>query len=277
MSRSTSTGSRRRSAAPKRGKATTLVPEDARAYRALAAAWLRYDRNCTLVSFERSPWDTKALPDALGLDNSRRLIEVEIKVSKADFLRDAEKPHRKTLLTRIMGKMTTAPQELWYLVPRKILPAVIEGAPEYAGILVPSDSAYSPHSGLPLLEVHRQALRLHSFKLPIPQTFTMAKDMAGTLASVLRDYVRLMGEVVQSPLVVDPTEAHPKDAPQFRQATRKVPDPTPLFVNPPTQAFRLPDIKENTQHDGVRKSWANIGRKSPSDLRPAPGKDRTSG
>lgn len=185
------------------------VPEDARVYRVLAAAWLRYDRGCYLTTFERSPWDVKELPDVLGMDRSRRLIEVEIKVSKADFLKDADKPHRRNLLLRIVGRMTTAPQELWYLVPRHLVSVVCDGAPEYAGVLCPSLTQFDPRSGLPLLEICRPALRLHSMKLPIPQVFTMAKDMSASLVSVLRDYAALAGTVSSTVLCVDQTESDP--------------------------------------------------------------------
>lgn len=207
-SSSTSSTSYKRQAVRKASHGAS-VPEDARVYRVLAAAWLRYDRGCYLTTFERSPWEVKELPDVLGMDRSRRLIEIEIKVSKSDFLKDADKPHRRNLLLRIVGKMTTAPQELWYLVPRHLVSVVCEGAPEYAGVLCPSVTQFDPRSGLPLLEVCRPALRLHSLRLPIPQVFTMAKDMSASMVSVLRDYAMLAGTVSSTTLCTQPTEADP--------------------------------------------------------------------
>lgn len=270
-SRSVSSGARR-SAAPRGGKKRTFVPEDARAYRALAASWLRYSRNCSLVCFERSPWDTKALPDALGMNHLRQLIEIEIKVSKADFLRDAEKPHRKSLLLRIMGKMTTAPQELWYLVPRWLAPVVLASGPEYAGVLVPSDSEFDSYSGFPVLEVQRQALRLHSYKLPIPQVLVMAKDMAGTLTSVLRDYVQLVGEFVGHPLTASVSAEHPIDkVPHRKTVTTLSSLVNPEQVHAPTHL-----ISEVSDNAGVRKTWTNLGRKSSGSSSTAPRKSRES-
>lgn len=275
MSRSVSSSARgRRSVVPRKAKDGILVPEDARAYRALAASWLRYVRGCTLVTFERSPWDTKALPDALGLDQTRRLIEVEIKVSKADFLHDAEKPHRRSLLTQIMGRMTRAPQELWYLVPRRLAPVVFEHGPEYAGILVPSDTEYDQRSGLPILEVHRSALRLHSFKLPIQQVFVMAKDMAGTLASVLRDHTRLMGELMGAPFVIAPTEQSCLDRDHF---LKSVPDRSASVNASSVLPTSQPMQQGIPNNDGVRKSWSNLGRSRSGCGRSAPGETRSSG
>jgi len=275
-SRSVSSGARR-SSAPRRGKGHSLVPEDARAYRALAASWLRYTRNCTLVCFERSPWNTKELPDVLGLDSSRRLIEIEIKVSKSDFLHDAEKPHRKTLLLRIMGKMTTAPQELWYLVPRWLAPVVLASGPEYAGVLVPSDAVFDTFSGFPSLEILRPALRLHSYKLPISQVFVMAKDMAGTLTSVLRDYVKLMGDVIGAPLIQSPSTVHKADmVPHAKLMTTQLVQIQEAAVNKPPEfspAVEQPEVSSNVS---VRKTWTSIGRQSTGYLNTAPRKSRES-
>lgn len=275
-SRSVSSGARR-SATPRRGKGHSLVPEDARAYRALAASWLRYTRNCTLVCFERSPWNTKELPDVLGLDSSRRSIEIEIKVSKSDFLHDAEKPHRKTLLLRIMGKMTTAPQELWYLVPRWLAPVVLTSGPEYAGVLVPSDTVFDTFSGFPSLEVLRPALRLHSYKLPIPQVFVMAKDMAGTLTSVLRDYVKLMGTSIGNALVIDPSKSHPMDqVPYVKLTTTEMMQRQEESVNEPPGFSPLADQPEVSSNVSVRKTWTSIGRQSTSRSNPTTRKSRES-
>lgn len=243
---------------PKRRKSTasrgTLVPASAKIYRCLAAEWLRYDHGCYLVAMERSPWTTKALPDVLGLDAKRSLIEVEIKVSRSDFLADAAKPHRRNLLNNIVGRMPTAPQYLYYLVPPALVDCVREHAPELAGILTPSDSQFSPHSGLPLLQMVRPATRLHGFKLPIKQCHIMARDMAGTLSSLARDYAKEFAIARGADCVREP-EADVVDARDtYRQHERTPPAVAPEprgkgFVAPvrfreePQQAateFRLP-------------------------------------
>ena len=51
-----------------------------------AAEWLRYERRCPIIAFERPPqsWGSYR-PDVLGITRGRALIEVEIKVTLSDF------------------------------------------------------------------------------------------------------------------------------------------------------------------------------------------------
>lgn len=51
-----------------------------------AARWLRFEKRCMAVLFERTPraWSC-GLPDALGITCSRHMIEIEIKRTLSDF------------------------------------------------------------------------------------------------------------------------------------------------------------------------------------------------
>lgn len=162
--------------------------------RALGTEWLRYTRGCYLITHERSPWQAREArhqrPDILGLDKHRYTIEVEIKISKADFLHDAEKGHRKNLGQNILTRYVSSPNQLYYLVPRKLVEIVMKQAPVYAGVLTISETKYDPVSGLPEVELVRKATRLHINRLSTRDTVVMARDMAGSIASMVRDQVR---------------------------------------------------------------------------------------
>lgn len=58
----------------------------------LAAAWL--EKRCPIVVTEMSSWAVE-IPDAIGFGGTVVSILVECKASRADFLRDRAKPHRR--------------------------------------------------------------------------------------------------------------------------------------------------------------------------------------
>lgn len=164
------------------------VPMTARTLRALAYEYLRYECGCYMVTFERSPYGGK--PDVLGLDRYRRLFELEIKVDKADFDRDAKKPHRMNLLKQLSKYRPTVHNYLAYLVPLELVEHVRENAPSYAGIITVNATKLSPYTGFPTLEVIRPPIRLHDNRLSMRHCAVMARDMSGTMASLLRDDVK---------------------------------------------------------------------------------------
>jgi len=64
--------------------------------RAAVIGWLRYERHCPLVCFERSPFDEYVYrPDIIGVNRTWRVIEVEIKQTIQDFRRNGEKRGHK--------------------------------------------------------------------------------------------------------------------------------------------------------------------------------------
>lgn len=164
------------------------VPMTARTLRALAYEYLRYECGCYMVTFERSPYGGK--PDVLGLDRYRRLFELEIKVDKADFDRDAKKPHRMNLLKQLSKYKPTVHNYLAYLIPLELVEHVRDNAPGYAGIITVNATKLSPYTGFPTLEVIRPPIRLHDNRLSMRHCAVMARDMSGTMASLLRDDVK---------------------------------------------------------------------------------------
>lgn len=89
-----------------------------------AADWLASRRHAVVLT-ERSPrwcWES---PDAIGFRSPGIVSVIECKVSRADFMRDAHKPHAKAGLT--MG------DERWYMTPPGLLDPA--GLPADHGLL----------------------------------------------------------------------------------------------------------------------------------------------
>ncbi len=178
----------------KKAAKQTGFPMVASSLRALGVNWLRYEQGCYLIALERSPFSSRVKPDILGLTKHRLTIEVEIKISKQDFLHDFKKKHRQNLTEpkSLLMRHVKGPSQLWYLVPRKLGETVLTHAPIYAGVLVPHETLVDGYTGFPQLEILRKATRLHTSKLGIKESIIMARDMSGTISSVLRDNVKAL-------------------------------------------------------------------------------------
>lgn len=85
----------------------------------VAARWLRRTRRCSVVLTELVAIGISEIPDAIGwhCTGGAWSILVEAKTSRADFRRDADKPHRGVLSDQSVG------QERYYLAPKGILKA----------------------------------------------------------------------------------------------------------------------------------------------------------
>lgn len=77
----------------------------------IAGRWLRNTRHCGVVLLERG---VKEIPDAIGWVDGHAVV-VEVKTSRSDFNRDAQKCHRRGGYS--MGG------ERWFLAPTGILDA----------------------------------------------------------------------------------------------------------------------------------------------------------
>lgn len=173
-----------------RNQAVAGIPINAKTLRAFAMQWARYTHGAFIMAFERNPVSSRIKPDFLFLDKARRLVEVEIKCDLSDFKRDEHKKHRQRMLNNL-GKGT--PREvnyLWYLVPAKLVNYVLEHAPAFAGVLSPNQAQVDEFTGFPVLDVLRPAVRLHDNRLSTRLCAVFARDMAGTIASLVRDEVK---------------------------------------------------------------------------------------
>lgn len=152
----------------------------------MAASWLRYEKQCPLVMFERGLGTDK--PDILALTKERLLIEIEIKISLSDFRRDQGK--RKWIAKR-RGLESHAPAFFYFLVPRDLAEKIRHALPDGAGLLVPlqgwkrNPRIPNPNTGLPDIG-SLVAARRHpkAEKLPIRDTIELIRHQSGTLCSM---------------------------------------------------------------------------------------------
>lgn len=88
-----------------------------------AALWLARKWRCAVVACEPRAWAVDEQPDAVGWDIDGVSHLVEVKMSLADFMADAHKPHRGR---QGMGTFR------WYLTPRDVIP--VDKLPPYWGL-----------------------------------------------------------------------------------------------------------------------------------------------
>ncbi len=145
--------------------------------RAIAASWLRYERRCWLVTFERG-LEYNNNPDVLGVNPSRFLIEVEVKVSISDFRADAKKgkwSYREAPSQR-------QPKFMYYMVPQDLVDKVtVELKPGFG--LLTTSGRHNGHTGLPELKVMVEAkAQANARRLDIHHIAKLVKHQSATLA-----------------------------------------------------------------------------------------------
>jgi hypothetical protein len=159
--------------------------------KAVAAQWLRYERQCMIVALERGPSRWWGRPDVLGVTLGRRLIEIEIKQTVADFKANARK---ECMAMRAQG-VALPPQQFYFLVPFGILDKVRTLCPTTAGILCPDPNGINSYSGLPNVLIAKKAAVLRECRhLTWSEVGGMVKDQSGTLVSVLGRLAKLSRE-----------------------------------------------------------------------------------
>lgn len=151
-------------------------PADAVTMRAVVASWLRYDRGCAIVTFERGP-NNGDRPDVYGVNASRHGLEVEIKVSLSDFKRDAGK--------RKWDWQWIPPIFFYYMVPRPLVEKVKPLLPEGAGLLTLAQHAVDLYTGLPAIQCEVKPRRSpKAGKLTLATMVRMVKHQTGTVCSL---------------------------------------------------------------------------------------------
>ncbi|TXH59336.1 MAG: hypothetical protein E6Q97_00135 [Desulfurellales bacterium] len=95
-------------------------------------AWLRFEKRCPLVLFERTPrFCVGGRPDVIGVTKDRYLVEVEIKRTLSDFKANQKKRH---VLIRHL-KLEAWPKQFYFMVPHTLVEKVKPLLPDYAGLL----------------------------------------------------------------------------------------------------------------------------------------------
>lgn len=138
-----------------------------------AMRWLRFERRCRVVLFERSPrWAYGSRPDVMGVDNFRRLIEIECKRSMADFRNNQYKRH----VVNRSKLLDLWPYQFYFIVPVKLKDRCLAELPDYAGLMT--------HDGGSFVIVERTApLNKESPKLSIKECVTLAALMANQICA----------------------------------------------------------------------------------------------
>jgi hypothetical protein len=141
------------------------------------AEYLRYKRQCPVVVFERG-LQYLDVPDVLAVSQDRKLIEVEVKISVADFRHDADKRKFHPLIAaRVMER-----KQRYYCVPRDMVERI--AIPANWGLMVVNDNRTV--EVLKVAPSNRQAPRL-----TIKQVEEMVRHQTGTLISIAQKWCKL--------------------------------------------------------------------------------------
>lgn len=151
------------------------------------ACWLRYGKQCSLVSFERGgmgwAW---GYPDIFAVTESRKTYDVEIKMSFSDFKADAKKAKFRPELQNINdGKPTWFYYACDEALGEKILPLLPDGA----GLLVVTGFQEIGQDGVRVVK----SARANKGKKPsLNQMVTWVKDQSGTFCGMAKQISQLM-------------------------------------------------------------------------------------
>lgn len=121
--------------------------------------------NAYLFHYRRNKWES----DVLALTKHGYTHEFEIKVSASDFRQDFNKPKWEAMATPQYNGTGVGPNYIWMVCPSEILtPELRELLPPFCGLMVLQGG-----------EIHteRQAVRLHSKKLPPKKRRALAKKL----------------------------------------------------------------------------------------------------
>lgn len=139
-----------------------------------------------LVAFERSHWPI-GRPDVIAVTKSRKVIEVECKITAADFRANKEK--RTENFRRECGLY--CPHQFYYMVPPTMVEVVKSEVEDGYGLMTYSEKL-SRWSKLPSLEIAKPAKINHNADaLGVRDIVKLVMAQSGTLVSLSRDLCRL--------------------------------------------------------------------------------------
>ena len=151
---------------------------------ASGAEWLRYQRGCYIVAWERSPWPfAHHKPDLVGIDSTRKVTEIEIKRSVADFKNDSEK---SIWQSRDLFKKAWPSQFYYFVEPGivdKVRPLVRDGFGLIT--LAPEDTRPTPYGNRDIVVVCRATKQKDAKQLTVNQLFEMVRHQSGSMAALL--------------------------------------------------------------------------------------------
>lgn len=171
-------------------------------YRAAAAQWLRYERQCVIVAIERGICRGGA-PDVCGIDKNRWAIEVEIKRTLQDFKNNNKKMlafHRRYSLyagTRWVETIN-CPRLFYFFVPPSLVTKVTPLLTDGDGLITIQEPCRH-YRGVPYPRVVVLAKPDNKAKpLSLAECARMVKHQSGTLSSLATELSRIAGDTNES-------------------------------------------------------------------------------
>lgn len=168
------------------------------------ARYLRYEMQCPIIALELNPRLTASndggLADLLAVDKTGHIVEVEVKVSLADFKADrrkekheafrkyAELPYKGrkvryfTAKERILEPRVYFTNRFYFAVPHDLgneVKLYCDRAYPYAGVFTIGEYFYGNVS------VHRQPKKLYPNKISLLEATRLAKGQSATIVRLL--------------------------------------------------------------------------------------------
>jgi len=147
------------------------------------AQYFRYQRQCKLVAFERAVHSLGwYVPDILIVNNDRKLIEIEVKVTLADFKADAKKRIWKT---RDTGKVKM-PHQFYYGIPAELEEKIKPIMRKDCGLIRIGDKKEWQNYGDVVSVAKTAPVNKESKRLTARELVEMVNHQTGTLCSALK-------------------------------------------------------------------------------------------
>jgi hypothetical protein len=164
--------------------------------------FLRYERQCKLVSLERSPiqWDP-CVPDVVGVNKTRRVVEIEIKMTMADFRNNRKKDsvYRRKFIGVPVSKY-------YFMVPPDLMAKVLPELEDGEGLLTVV-SNHRAYGGSLAAQVVKEAAVQKVRRLSIKEIIKMVAHQTGSLNSALAKIATLKTQLlVQEPALLSQTD-----------------------------------------------------------------------
>ena len=145
--------------------------------KACVAPWLRYNRQCLMVCFERDlGYFVSGQPDILAISKEHFVIEVEVKVSVSDFRKDKKK--RKWEMEG--GGFLRNVRQFYYAVPKNMVEKIKDDIPRSCGLMA-IDDFYHHRLNDNVAIIKKAPTNRAAERVTLPTAIRMAKAQTGTL------------------------------------------------------------------------------------------------
>lgn len=156
--------------------------------RAMGLSWLRYTKQCPVVCFERSVVDFWN-PDIFGITKDRKTIEIEIKMSYSDFVKDRKKRvwwFRQDEKTDSFYSEKVTPHYFYFLTPPNLVEKIKKELPNKCGLLTYDNKRRNnSYTHLPYILVDTKVrCNPEAVKISIKDVIHVVKHQSGSLCSL---------------------------------------------------------------------------------------------